>query len=61
MTKKQALLKTSLEKLESSMTLPGYAEKVPQEVQEANLAKQNDLTAELERIAESIKCLTLMD
>ncbi|XP_003747487.1 valine--tRNA ligase [Galendromus occidentalis] len=61
LSKKQALLKTSLERLGSSMALPGYAEKVPQDVQEANLAKQKDLTAELERIAESIKCLTLMD
>ena len=42
------------------MALPGYAEKVPKEVQEANLMKQKDLAAELERITESIASLQLM-
>lgn len=60
LTKQQGLLTTKLQDLQSRMALPGYTDKIPQEVHEANLAKQKDLTAELEKIAESIECLSLI-
>lgn len=60
LSKKQSLLQSSLERLKESMTLPGYEDKVPAEVQQANLSKQTDLTAELDRIAATIEGLKLM-
>lgn len=60
LSKQSVSLSTKLQDLESQMSLPGYADNAPQKVHEANLSKQRDLIAELEKISESINGLKLI-
>ncbi|OQR80180.1 valine--tRNA ligase-like [Tropilaelaps mercedesae] len=61
LSKKEITLKQSLDRLKESMAITGYADKVPKEVQRVNLEKCHDINEELERITDSIRCLTLME
>lgn len=60
LSKKESVLKQSLAKLQESMALTDYADKVPLEVQKSNFDKFNDINEELKRITDSIRCLTVM-
>ncbi|XP_022655201.1 valine--tRNA ligase-like [Varroa destructor] len=60
LSKKESVLKQSLAKLQESMALTDYADKVPLEVQKSNFDKCNDINEELKRITDSIRCLTVM-
>lgn len=61
LTKKSDLLSQTVEKLQKSMSVPDYNTKVPDDVKTANKEKLKQSLDELDRLAEAIEVLKIMD
>lgn len=59
--KKSDLLTQTVEKLKKAMTVPDYESKVPEDVKNSNKEKLNQSQDELDRLAEAIGVLKIMD
>lgn len=59
--KKSDLLSQTVEKLQKSMSVADYNTKVPDEVKTANKEKLKQSLDELDRLAEAIEVLKIMD
>lgn len=59
--KKSDLLTQTVEKLQKSMSVPDYEIKVPEDVKDANKEKLKQSQDELDRLAEAIGVLKIME
>lgn len=59
--KKSDLLTQTVEKLQKSMSVPDYEVKVPEDVKDANKEKLKQSQDELDRLAEAIGVLKIME